>query len=93
MRPPAVIGLVVVAILIGFGIAYFWQSQRMSGQVSALEAELSDVKSKMGMESQNLRKEVQRLTAALEEAERRLKEEQAARKVLEESMKKRRAVK
>jgi Skp family chaperone for outer membrane proteins len=89
MRPPAVIAFVAAAILIGFGIAYFWQSR----QVSTLQAELGDLKSKMGMEIQNLQNEVKRLTSALAEAEGRLKEEQAARKGLEELLQKARVLK
>lgn len=93
MRPPAVIVVVVVAILIGFGIAYFWQARQTSTQVAALQAELSDLKSKMGVEVQNLRNEVKRLTSALAEAEARLKEEQATRKVLEEALQRARVLK
>ena len=93
MRPPAIIALVAAAILIGFGIAYFWQSRQPSPQVSALQAELSDLKSKMGVEIQNLRNEVKGLTSALAEAEGRLKEEQAARKGLEELLQKARVLK
>ncbi|MFQ5882317.1 MAG: hypothetical protein ACE5I9_07570 [Candidatus Methylomirabilales bacterium] len=89
MRPPVVAVLVVVAILIGFGIGYFWFGQ----QVARVQEELSDVRSKMGMEAQNLRNEVGRLKSALEEAERRLKEEQASRQILEESLKKARILK
>ena len=93
MRPPVVIALIAVAILIGFGIAYFYQSRQASPQASALQAELGDLKSKMGVEMQNLRNEVKRLTSALAEAEGRLKEEQAARKGLEELLKKARVLK
>lgn len=93
MRPPVVIALVAVAILIGFGIAYFWQSRQATTQVSALQAELSDLKSKTGVEMQNLRNEVNKLTSALAEAEGRLKEEQATRKGLEELLRKARVLK
>jgi uncharacterized protein HemX len=93
MRPLAVGALVVVAILIGFGGGSLWRSQQGSTQDVALQAELADVKSKMGIEVQTLGNEVQRLTAALEECERRLKEEQAQRKILEESLKKARVLK
>jgi Skp family chaperone for outer membrane proteins len=89
MRPPVVVLLVVVAILIGFGIGYFWHAQ----QISKVQAELSDVKSRMGIEIQNLKNEAERLKSQLAEAEGRLKEEQAARKVLEESLKKARLMK
>lgn len=93
MRTPAVIVLVAVAILIGFGIAYFWQSRQGSTQVAALQAELGDLKSKMGVEIQNLQNEVKRLTSALAEAEARVKEEQAARRGLEELLQKARVLK
>ncbi|MCI0406992.1 MAG: hypothetical protein L0191_00270 [Acidobacteria bacterium] len=93
MRTPAVVVLVAVAILIGFGIAYFWQSRQGSTQVATLQAELGDLKSKMGVEIQNLQNEVKRLTSALGEAEARLKEEQAARKGLEELLQKARVLK
>jgi hypothetical protein len=45
------------------------------------------------MEIQNLQNEVKRLTSALAEAEGRLKEEQAARKGLEELLQKARVLK
>ena len=89
MRPPVVAVLVVVAILIGFGTGYFWYTQ----QISTMQTELSDVKSRMGIEIQNLKNEAERLKSQLAEAEGRLKEEQAARKVLEESLKKARVMK
>ena len=89
MRSPVVVVLVVVAILIGFGIGYFWSTQ----QISKVQTELSDVKSRMGIEIQNLKNEAERLRSQLAEAEGRLKEEQAARKVLEESLKKARVMK
>jgi uncharacterized protein HemX len=93
MRPPAVVVLVAVAVLVGFGLAYFWQSRQGSTQVAALQAELGDLKSKMGVEIQNLQNEVKRLTSALGEAEARLREEQAARKGLEELLQKARVLK
>ncbi len=89
MRPPVVILLVVVALLIGFGIGHFWYTQ----QLSTVQTELSDVKSKMGVEIQNLKNETERLKSLLAEAESRLKEERATRKVLEESLKKARVMK
>jgi Skp family chaperone for outer membrane proteins len=93
MRAPAVVALVAAAILIGFGIAYFWQSRQPSPQVSALQAEVGDLKSKMGVEIQNMQNEVKRLTSALAEAEDRLKEEQATRKGLEALLQKARVLK
>lgn len=89
MRPPVVAVLVVVAVLLGFGIGHFWYTQ----QVSQLQTELADLKSRMGIEIQNLKNEAERLKTQLADAESRLKEEQAARKVLEESLKKARVMK
>lgn len=82
MRPWAVGITVVIAILVSFGIGYFWRGQ----EVDTLREELSNVKSSMGMEAQTLRKEVEKLSADLAEEERRLKAEQADRKILEEEL-------
>ncbi len=89
MRRPTVAVLVVVAILIGFGIGYFWRGQ----EVDKLREELGDVKSSMGMEIQTLRDELGRQRAALEEAERRLEEDQETVKVLEQLLMKARVLK
>lgn len=89
MRRPTVAILVVVAILIGVGIGYFWRGQ----EVDTLREELGDVKSSMGMEIQTLRDELGRQRAALEEAERRLEEEQETVKVLEDLLMKARVLK
>ena len=93
MRPLGVVALVVVAVLAGFGSAYFWQSQDCTKEVAALQAELGDVKSKMGTEVQSLRNEMQKLTATLADAERRLQDAEAERKVMEETLKKTRRLK
>lgn len=82
MRPWAVGIMVIIAILVSFGIGYFWRGQ----EVDKLREELGDVKSSMGMEAQTLRKEVEKLSADLAEEERRLKAEQADRKILEEEL-------
>ncbi len=89
MRRPTVGVLVVVAILIGFGIAYFWRGQ----EIDRLRDALGDVKSSMGMEINTLRDEVGRRRAALEEAERRLEQEQKTVKTLEDLLMKARVLK
>ncbi len=89
MRRPMVGVLIVVAILIGFGIGYFWRGQ----EVDKLRDELGDVKSSMGFEVNTLRDELGRLRAALEETERRLEQEQKTVKTLEDLLMKARVLK
>ncbi len=82
MRPWAVLLLVAVTILIGFGIGYFWRGR----EDDRLREEMGEVKSSMGVQVETLRDEMKSLRAELEDAERRFQEEQATRKILEEEM-------
>jgi chromosome segregation ATPase len=82
MRPWAVLFLVAVVILIGFGIGYFWRG----GEEERLREELGEIKSSLGVQVDTLRNEMKSLRTELEDAERRFQEEQATRKMLEEEL-------
>ena len=79
MSRNAAIGAIVVALLLALIVGYFWSGQQSGGRIAALEKELADVKSKLGMENQELR-------AKLAEAEKRLAQETAARKNAEAAL-------
>lgn len=57
MRPWTVGIVGVLAILVSFGIGYFWRGQ----EVDKLRDELVNVKSSMGVEVQTLNNEVEKL--------------------------------
>lgn len=82
MRPWAAGILVGLTIIVSSGIGYFWREQ----EIDKLRDELGDVKSSLGMEVRTLRDKVEKQSAELAEAERRLDAEQADRKILEEQL-------
>lgn len=78
MNRNAVIGAIVGALLLGLLLGYFLSGQR-GGDRAALEREVADVKSKLGMENQELR-------TRLAETEKKLEQESAARKNAEAAL-------
>ncbi|MGH7360408.1 MAG: hypothetical protein ACREJI_02210 [Candidatus Methylomirabilales bacterium] len=78
MSRNAAIG-VVVALLLGLIAGYFFSGQRSGERIASLEREVADVKSKLGMENQELR-------ARLAETEKKLEQETAARKNAEAAL-------
>jgi len=79
MSRNAAVGAIVAALLLGLLVGYFVSSQRSGGRVAALEREVADVKSKLGMENQELQ-------ARLAETEKKLAQETAARKNAETAL-------
>ncbi|MGH7378089.1 MAG: hypothetical protein ACREKK_11790 [Candidatus Methylomirabilales bacterium] len=79
MSRNAAIGGIVVALLLGLLAGYFFSSQRSGDRIAALEREVADVKSKLGVENQELK-------ARLAETEKRLEQETAARKNAEAAL-------
>lgn len=75
MNRNTAIGAIVVALIVGLLVGYYGMGQR-SG---AREQEVADVKSKLGMENQELR-------TKLAEAEKKLEQETAARKNAEAAL-------
>ena len=66
----------VVALLLGLLVGYFFSSQQRGDRIAALEREVAEVKSKLGMENQELRvkpaetgKKLDQETAARKNAE------------------------
>ncbi|MCI0371685.1 MAG: hypothetical protein L0214_09960, partial [candidate division NC10 bacterium] len=58
----------VVALLLGLLVGYFFSSQQRGERIAALEREVAEVKSKLGMENQELR-------VKLAETEKKLEQE------------------
>ena len=79
MSRNAGIGGIVVALILGLIVGYFVSGQRSGDRIAALEREVADVKSKLGMENQELR-------AKLAETEKKLEQETAARKNAEAAL-------
>ena len=79
MSRNAAIGGIVVALILGLIVGYFFSSQRSGDRIAALEREVADVRSKLGMENQELK-------ARLAETEKRLEQETAARKNAEAAL-------
>lgn len=79
MNRNAAIGGIVVALILGLIAGYFYSSQQSGDRGAALEREVADVKSKLGMENQELR-------AKLAETEKKLEQETAARKNAEAAL-------
>ena len=79
MSRNAGIGGIVVALILGLIAGYFYSSQQSGDRGAALEREVADVKSKLGMENQELR-------AKLAETEKKLEQETAARKNAEAAL-------
>lgn len=79
MSRSAGIGGIVVALILGLIVGYFVSGQRSGDRGAALEREVADVKSKLGMENQELR-------AKLAETEKKLEQETAARKNAEAAL-------
>lgn len=79
MSRNAAIGGIVVALILGLIAGYFYSSRQSGDRGAALEREVADVKSKLGMENQELR-------AKLAETEKKLEQETAARKNAEAAL-------
>lgn len=79
MSRNAAIGGIVVALILGLLVGYFFSGQQSGGRIAALEREVADVKSKLGMEAQELK-------AKLAETEKKLEQETAARKNAEAAL-------
>ncbi len=73
MSRNAAIGGIVIALILGLLVGYFFSGQQSGDRIAALEREVADVKSKLGMENQELR-------GKLAETEKKLEQETAARK-------------
>lgn len=69
----------VVALLLGLILGYFFTNQQRGERIAALEREVAEVKSKLGMENQELR-------VKLAETEKKLEQETAARKNAEAAL-------
>lgn len=83
MTRNAVIGGIIAALVLGLIVGC---GQQGGDRAAALERELADTKSKLGMENQELR-------AKLAETEKKLEQEMAARKNAEASLKKAKVMK
>jgi len=79
MSRNAGIGGIVVALILGLIVGYFVSGQQSGDRGAALERDVADVKSKLGMENQELR-------AKLAETEKKLEQETAARKNAEAAL-------
>ena len=79
MNRNAAIGVIVVALIVGLFVGYYGMGQRSGDRIAALEREVADAKSKLGMENQELR-------ARLAETEKKLEQETAARKNAEAAL-------
>jgi len=79
MNRNAAIGAIVVALIVGLLVGYYGMGQRSGDRIAALEREVADVKSKLGMENQELR-------TRLAETEKKLEQETAARKNAEAAL-------
>ena len=79
MSRNAAIGGIVFALILGLLAGYFFSGQRSGDRIAALEREVAEVKSKLGMENQELR-------VRLAETEKRLEQETAARKNAEAAL-------
>lgn len=79
MSRNAAIGGIVVALILGLLAGYFFSGQQSGDRIAALEREVADVKSKFGMEAQELK-------AKLAETEKKLEQETAARKNAEAAL-------
>ncbi len=79
MSRNAAIGGIVVALILGLLVGYFVSGQQSGDRIAALEREVADVKSKLGMENQELR-------GKLAETEKKLEQETAARKNAEAAL-------
>lgn len=79
MNRNTAIGAIVVALIVGLLVGYYGMGQRSGDRIAALEREVADVKSKLGMENQELR-------AKLAETEKKLEQETAARKNAEAAL-------
>jgi uncharacterized membrane-anchored protein YhcB (DUF1043 family) len=73
------IGAIVVALIVGLLVGYYGMGQRSGDRIAALEREVAEVKSKLGMENQELK-------ARLAETEKKLEQETAARKNAEAAL-------
>ena len=82
MTRNAAIGAIVATLIFGLIVG----CQQGGERVTALERELADTKSKLGMENQELK-------AKLAETEKKLEQEMAARKNAEASLKKAKVMK
>lgn len=80
MTRNAAIGAIVAALVVGLIVGYFFRGQQGGNRTAALEQELADTKSKLGMENQELK-------AKLAETEKRLEQEMAARRNAEAALK------
>ena len=69
----------VVALLLGLLVGYYAMGQRSGDRIAALEKEVAEVKSKLGMENQELR-------GKLAETEKKLEQETAARRNAEAAL-------
>ena len=69
----------VVALLLGLILGYFFTNQQRGERIAALEREVAEVKSKLGMENQELR-------VKLAETEKKLEQETAARRNAEAAL-------
>ncbi len=79
MSRNAAIGGIVVALILGLIVGYYGMGQRSGDRIAALEREVADVRSKLGMENQELR-------TRLAETEKILEQETAARKNAEAAL-------
>ena len=79
MNRNAAIGAIVVALIVGLLVGYYGMGQRSGDRIAALEREVADVKSKLGVENQELK-------ARLAETEKRLEQETADRKNAEAAL-------
>lgn len=82
MTRNAAIGAIVATLIFGLIVG----CQQGGDRIAALERELADTKSKLGMENQELR-------AKLAETEKKLEQEMAARRNAEASLKKAKVMK
>ncbi|MEK7853742.1 MAG: hypothetical protein AAB272_02225 [candidate division NC10 bacterium] len=79
MNRNTAIGAIVVALIVGLLVGYYGMGQRSGDRIAALEREVADVKSKLGVENQELK-------ARLAATEKRLEQETAARKNAEAAL-------
>lgn len=86
MTRNAAIGGIVLALILGLIVGYFMSGQQGGDRTAALQRELADTKSKLGMENQELK-------AKLAETEKKLEQEMSARKNAEASLKKAKVMK
>jgi uncharacterized membrane-anchored protein YhcB (DUF1043 family) len=69
----------IVALLLGLLVGYFFTNQQRGDRIAALEREVAEVKSKLGMENQELR-------GKPAETEKKLEQETAARRNAEAAL-------